>query len=322
MLLLLVASCKDPKPDDGKEAEKKDSTAAIISDTVAIVNTDNPIADEKCIIRFNPTIGTTYTLTNSTNYTMLQELDTAKMKVGSNQYSKVSMKFLSKTDTLYKVEFTIKDLRKSMKGDSVSREYKYGIPDPDPQADMDRKIDDCMVNTPITVYMNEQGEGVDIDGYEAIVKKVSAVVGKDVPDQAVASQLGMPTDNIENYFVIFPDTAIHIGSTWTYSVNSMMDGVPILLHNKYTITDRKDGVIYVKMHTNVDIDRKLIPKEYLDEMVNLKFSASITANYEVDEKTGWPVYVKLNQFMEVSDVYQGHNTHSKNTSSGEFRLLQ
>lgn len=321
--LLLIATaiftgCKKNVADD-KDKTINDNTAVEDRDETISINLDSPVADEEILMRFQPEIGKTYKIESITNYTVDEAQDTAKIKIKSSKFAKVSLKILSRENNSYKMEFLLTDAGETIKSDTSTIVYKYGQMLSDPQADIGRKVEDCKVNTPLTIVMNTSGEGTDVQGYEAILAKVKNVIGKDIPDEYIAAQLGTPTDNLENYFITYPDSTIKIGESWNYTANSQLQGVPILLKNTYTLADRKDGVAYINFNTAIEIDKSLIPAELQGQMANIKFSAYIKGTGEVEEKTGWPILMKITQGMSLTDSYEGHVTTSKQVSNATIK---
>ncbi|MFI5172429.1 MAG: DUF6263 family protein, partial [Chitinophagales bacterium] len=242
VLSAFLCACNNkstPKNED--VAVKNDSLVISESDTSVAVNFSAPGAGEKILLKFQPETGKTYYVTNNSDYTSYQSQDSLSMDATSKKYAKLKLRVLGIEKEQYKIEFTIIDASKSIKGDSMDIEYKYGKALADPIADIDRKIEDCMVNTPLTIFMNSNGVGTDIQGYEKIIEKVKAIMKaeapaefKDIPDEYIASQIGAPTDNLENFFIAYPDTAIKIGDTWKITSNSALQGIPIILTNNYT----------------------------------------------------------------------------------------
>ena len=222
----------------------------------------------------------------------------------------------------YKISFTLTDARKSIKDDSSSIEYTYGKALTDPAADVDRQIEDCMVNTPLTLFITSTGEGTDIQGYENIIQKVKAIVGADVPDEYIANSIGTPTDNLENYFVFYPDTAVKIGDTWNISTNSNLQGLPIILTNTYTLADRKDGIAFINFNTVVKIDKTQLPADVVAQMANMQFTAFVKGTGQIDEKTGFPIVMRISQSMDMKDSFEGHTTVSKQSSSSVIRRME
>lgn len=325
----LIACNKKAPAADQNNVNSNDSLTLSEGDTSILINYSSPDADEKILIKFQPEIGKTYYVTNNSTYTSFQSRDTMKSTAVSKKYSKMKLSVLGIEKDQYKIEFTIVDARKSIKGDSISIDYTYGKALADPAADIDRKIEDCMVNTPLTIFMNSSGVGTDILGYEKIIEKVRAIIKaeapadfKEIPDQYIASQIGAPTDNLENFFIAYPDTAVKIGDTWHITNNTVLQGVPIILTNNYTLADRKDGILYINFNTDIIIDKKQIPENILSQMGNMKFTAYVKGTGEIEEKTGWPLIMKISQGMELSDSFDGHTESSKQTNTGIIRTTQ
>ena len=323
LLVVLIAGtiffgCKKNVSDD-KDKTLNDRTNVVQNDTAVTINLDNPVANEEILLRFQPEIGKTYNIENTSSYTINEAQDSLKMTLKSNKYAKVSLRILSRENNSYKMEFLLTDAGETIKTDTSTIVYKYGKALTDPQADMGRKVEDCLVNSPLTIIMNTAGEGTDVQGYDAIIKKVRAVIGQDIPDQYIAAQIGTPTDNLENYFITYPDTTIKIGETWNYTAGSQLQGVPIMLKNSYTLADRRDGIAYINFNTVIEIDKSQIPAELLSQMANIKFTAYIKGTGEVEEKTGWPILMKIAQGISLTDSYDGHVTTSKQVSNSTIK---
>ena len=322
LLSAFLIACKDKSASKNAESDLKDSLALAQNDTAIVVNYNSEIANDKIILKFQPEIGKTYYIENNSNYTSFQSMDTMKMKATSVKFGKVKLQVLGLENDQYKITFTLTDARKSIKDDSSSIEYTYGKALTDPIADVDRQIEDCMVNTPLTLFITTKGEGTDIQGYENIIKKVKAIVGADVPDEYIANSIGTPTDNLENYFVFYPDTAVKIGDTWNITTNSNLQGLPITLTNTYTLADRKDGIAFINFNTVVKIDKKQIPEDVVAQMANMQFSAFVKGTGQVDDKTGFPIIMRISQSMEMKDSFEGHSTVSKQSSSSVIRRME
>lgn len=320
-LAIGFTACKDSVATDNADKGSSDTTATIENDTAVTVNFNNKIANEKIILKFQPQIGKTYYVENNSNYTSFQSMDTLKMSATSKKYGKAKLDIVSKDNNAYNITFTLIDARKTIKDDSTTVNYSYGKPLANGTDDIDRQIEDCMVNSPLTLTLTEQGEGTDIQGYENIIKKIKAIVGNDVPDEYIANSIGTPTDNLENYFVFFPDTAVKIGDTWSVATASALQGLPIMLTNTYTLADRKDGIAFINFITKVEIDKSQLPADIIAQMSAMVFSAYVKGTGTVDEKTGWPIEMRISQSMEMKDSYEGHTTSTKQTSSSVIKML-
>lgn len=325
ILLVMIAfsACKSKTAGNENKQGGQDTTVVVNGDTTRVINYDSPTADEKIMLQFNPAPGTTFYVTNNTTYTAYQSIDSTDMHATSIKYVKVKVKIISREENKTKMEFTVVDSRKTVKDDSSTIDYAYGKPMADKGDDLDRQIEDCLVNAPLVITMTDDGVGTDIQGYDAIINKIKTLVkdqmGTDVPDEYIASQIGTPTDNLENFFISYPDSAVKIGDTWHFSTKSVLQGVPITMTNHYVLADRKNGIAYINFNTEVEIDKSQMSPEVIKDMVNLKFSAYIKGTGEIDEKTGWPMLMKISQSLSVADIFQGHPSKSTNTSNGVLR---
>ncbi len=90
----------------------------------------------------------------------------------------------------------------------------------------------------------------------------------------------------------------------------------------YTLADRKDGIAFINFNTVVKIDKKQIPEDVVAQMANMQFSAFVKGTGQVDEKTGFPIIMRISQSMEMKDSFEGHSTVSKQSSSSVIRRME
>lgn len=318
--VLFIAACKQSSPDD--KDTQSDAGAATASDTAVAVNLNSPIADDTIVLRLMPAAGTVYIVENNSTFNSDESMDTLRYKASSTKWVKSKLTIKEVRDNAVKLEYTLTDVRKTVKDDSGTLQYQYGKPMTDPVDERNRLVEDCMVNSPLILLMNNRGESTDVQGYEAIVKKVKTVVGSEVPDNVIMANMGSPTDNLEYYFINYPEKAVKIGDTWSFDAPSMLQGVPILLSTTYTLADRKDGVAYINFNTVVTVDKSQLPAEMAAEVDKINFHAGIKGTGEIEEKTGWPIVMKISQSMNVSDNFQGVATSSKQSGSTTIRWVK
>ncbi len=318
--VLFIAACKQSSPDD--KDTQSDAGAATASDTAVAVNLNSPIADDTIVLRLMPAAGTVYIVENNSTFNSDESMDTLRYKASSTKWVKSKLTIKEVKDNAVKLEYTLTDVRKTVKDDSGTLQYQYGKPMTDPVDERNRLVEDCMVNSPLILLMNNRGESTDVQGYEAIVKKVKTVVGSEVPDNVIMANMGSPTDNLEYYFINYPEKAVKIGDTWSFDAPSMLQGVPILLSTTYTLADRKDGVAYINFNTVVTVDKSQLPAEMAAEVDKINFHAGIKGTGEIEEKTGWPIVMKISQSMNVSDNFQGVATSSKQSGSTTIRWVK
>ena len=320
----MFTACKQETVKD-TDKEHVDSLEALNGgpiDTAVAINMNSPNADESILLRLNPEKGATYTIETSASFFSDESMDTFRMRGNSTKWVKSTL--LVKSNDADKVifEYTLTDARKTVKSDSGTLNYAYGKAMADPNKDIDRKIEDCLMQSPLTLTLDKFGTGSDVDGYELILKKVKAIVGPNVPDQVIAANLGSPTENVEYLFITYPEQAVKIGDTWKNDLPSIMQGVPIILSTTYTLADRRDGVAYLNFETAISVDKSQLPAEMAAEVDNIKFNAWIKGTGQVDEKTGFPFLMQVKQSMEVRDSYQGVDTHSKQSGTTTIKLIK
>lgn len=323
----LVTAFNACKQDNSKDTDKESSdlTTATTSetlDTAFEVNLNNPLADEAITLRLNPPKGTVYWIETTASFTSDERMDTLRMKGNSSKWVKSKLVVKDNNEKQVIFEYMLTDERKNVKNDSMQLTYQYGKPNSNPDQEIDRKIEDCLINSPLTLKLDKFGTGSDVQGYEAILKKVKAIVGENMPDQLIASNLGSPTENVEYFFITYPEKALKIGDTWTQETPSIMQGVPITLYTTYTLADRKDGVAYINFTTAISVDKSKLPSDFAAEVDKIKFDAWIKGAGQINESTGFPIVMQVTQAMEVNDDYQGVKTHSKQSGTTTIRLIQ
>lgn len=321
VVVLFFAACKKTTTED-KDTQTTDTPVPSATDTAVAVNMDSPMADEAILLRLQPEAGVVYIVENNSAFSSDETMDTMRIKATSTKWIKSKLVVKGMEEEAVKLEFTITDARKTVKDDSGTLSYRYGKAMSNPDDETNRKVEDCMVNSPLTLLITPRGESTDVRGYDEIIKKVKAIVGAQVPDQMIMANIGSPTDNLEYFFVNYPENPVKIGDTWSFDAPSVLQGVPILLATTYTLADRKDGVAFINFNTTVRVDKSQLPPEMAAEVDKIKFNAGIKGTGQIEEKTGFPLLMQINQFMEVNDTYQGITTSSKQTGSSTIKVVK
>lgn len=324
VLITLFNACKKESTKD-KDTESSNSTTESTSmnaDTAFEINMDNPLADETITLRLNPPKGTVYWIETTASFTSDERIDTMRMKGSSTKWVKSKLTVKENQNDQVIFDYVLTDERKNIKNDSIQLVYQYGKSVSDPDQEINRKIEDCLMNSSLTLTLDKFGTDSNVEGYDAIIKKVKAIVGNDMPDQLIAANLGSPTENIEYFFINYPDRAIKIGDTWSKEMPSVLQGVPISLYTTYTLADRKDGVAYINFTTKVAVDKSKLPSDFAAEVDNIKFDAWMKGVGQINESTGFPIIMQVTQSMEANDDYQGVKTYSKQSGSTTVKLIQ
>jgi len=321
--LFFLAACKDDKADDPADPKELSSdTTKLFNDTAIAVNLDNPVADEELNLRLRPAKGATFKIEIKSNFLSDESMDTIHMKANASKYALGKAVVKESSASEVRLEFTLTDARKTLKSDSGTLEYQFGKPVKDAAYENNRKVEDCLVGTPVTLVFTPLGENTDVLGYEVILKKIKDIVGAQVPDQMIAANVGSPADNLEYYIINYPEKPVRIGDTWENVSPSVLQGVPITLKTVYTLADRKEGVAFVNFTTHVSVDKSQLPPEMAAEVDKISFKAGINGTGQIEEVSGWPIQMQVKQYMQVSDTYQGVSTASKQNGTTTIRWIR
>lgn len=329
LFAILGVSCRSNAPKETPGANTADSSgqAMQMEDSAAILPLNH--TGDKVLIQFRPVLGKVYTVENDANFASTQIVTGLPASDGGSDtsssitsaYAKLRMTAKGRDEGgNYKIELVETDAKMSVNNNGEKMDYVAGQPVDDPQADMMRKVYDCLLNSPMSLTMNGHAEILDVNGLDAITRKIKKIVGDSIPDEYL--QVGDPSENIENLFIIFPDTAIRIGDSWQKTIYTDVQGTPIILKNVYTLTDRKDGVAYVRLTAEVYLNKEKFPKEMLDQLQNLKFSGFLKGNAEVDENSGWTKKATVEQTVITEQSANGQTARSTMHGNVQIRLVE
>jgi hypothetical protein len=312
-IAIFLFSCKE-KVSETAGVTATDSTSASI-DSGLSVRTDTfyiPGFDTADFtFHFNPPVGKTYTVYNASTATI-----TSTAPDGSTEILKtedavtLSLSIKEKNaDGNFIVELQQKNARQMMQIGDEKQEYVSGKPMSDPQADVERKLLDCMLNVPITLIMNSNAEIEETKGLDAIQKKMSAVLGDSIPAEQFPTP--DPSEAVENLFLTFPEETVNTGSTWKKSLPSSIQGLPILINNTYTITERDSGIASIQFTSKITLNKKEIPAEYLPQIEGLSIQGTVSGTMQVEEWSGWTRGATATQNITIARALEGQKVSTK-----------
>lgn len=312
-IVIFLSSCKR-KETQTKEGVIADSTSAT-ADSSAIISADTfhiPVSDTAdFMFQFNPVSGKTYTVYNSSKSTITNTAPNGETQT-INTEDAVTLSLLIKSkqaDGNFIVELIQKSARQMMQMGDEKQEYISGKPMSDPQADIDRKLLDCMINVPLMLTMNGKAEIEETKGLDVIKNKMSKVLGDSVPAEQIP--VADPSDAVENLFLTFPEAAVNKGSSWEKTLPSVVQGLPILVHNTYTITDRDSGIAFIKFASKISLNKKEIPAEYLPQVEGLTINGTVNGTMQVEEWSGWTRDASAKQNITIAREVQGQKVSTK-----------
>lgn len=312
-LVFFFVSCKRNASETQNNLETDSTSLSVDSST--LINEDTSLAlisdTADFMFQFNPHVGKTYSVYNSSISTI-----TSTAPDGSKQVLKtedeVNLSLLikeKKADGNFLIELIQKNARQLMQIGDEKQEYVSGKPMSDPQADIDRKLLDCMINVPLMLTMNGKAEIEETKGLDVIKNKMSKVLGDSVPAEQIP--VADPSEAVGNLFLTFPEEAVNTGSTWEKSLPSAVQGLPILVHNTYTITERDSGIAYIKFNSKISLNKKEIPAEYLPQIEGLTLSGTVSGTMQVEERSGWTKDASATQNITIAREVQGQKVSTK-----------
>ncbi len=302
IILAILSACKN-KDADNDITKTFDTTSINTPDTVASINLSNPVALDEVVITFQPEIGKVYHIVNDATFTSTQSAQGKSYTFKTTSNSKLSMTVKNADEESYKVELVQTAAKITMEDSTMKTEYISGKAADNEYDDMIRKVYDCLLNSPMMLTIKKNAEITDVTGMDAIIKKIKGIVGDSIPDEML--QVGDPSENVENLFIILPDSIVKIGDSWDKTIYTVVQGTPMILKNNYTLTDRKNGTAFINMNATVALDKSQIPKEIAEQMNSIKFDGYLKGTAEVDEKSGWTTSAKIEQQVTIEETFQG-----------------
>ena len=306
VIIFLSAGCK-------KKAQVDEQPAAADSSAVQDVDTSGHFSvvplesqSDSIVLLFNPQLNKTYKIYNGSDFVISESDSTVTMSATSKMEGNFKLTIKSKDDAGNSIiELVETNAKETAESGGEKSEYISGQAATNPDDEFMRRIMDCMINSPVSLTMNKYSEIISSSGVEEIQKKMQQVLGDSIPVEAV--QIGDPSETIQNSFIIYPEKKVMIGDTWSKEVHTNMQGAPLLIKNKYTVKDRKDGIVYITISASVVLDKNEIPKEVLSQPDMPTISGSIKGEIQVEESTGWPISSVTQQFIQTKQSVYGQS---------------
>lgn len=285
---------------DSISTSVQDSLPALLSDS-AMLSSNNPV-----LLKFNPSPGKVYTITSSNKTTITNTGDGMPEQKPLRTETQVTFTMAVKNKSAqnkYTIELIQKNSRQTTAMGDEKMEYVSGRAMADPQEDKMRQALDCMINSPFILTMNDDAEIENISGLENVKSKIRKIVGDSVPEEMI--EVPDPSEEIENFFLTFPDSAVIVGSTWKKKLSSAIQGLPVSIINHYTVLERNNGMITIEFKSNINIDKSQVPKEYQEQLNAIKLAGTVNGTLLIEESTGWTMEVNAEQNIQISQEVQG-----------------
>ncbi len=103
-------------------------------------------------------------------------------------------------------------------------------------------------------------------------------------------------ESTSSLMVIYPDEPVGIGDSWSKTI-AISTGSPMVMENKWTLKDRKDGVAIIDVNSVVKPNLDAKPMEMGTMKMNYQLSGTQTGRMEMEESTGRIIKSRMNQDM-------------------------
>lgn len=154
-----------------------------------------------------------------------------------------------------------------------------------------------LVGETVKISLTRQGEILGITGVERLIERLKK-------DDELTDEAREDLDKLQQQYtqqgitalgrrlVRFPTQRLGVGDEWTDSPRAELDQFAVTVHEKWTLTERKNGVATLDVTMTLEIDPSSdVAQKYT--AFSMDFSASAIGRIEVDEKTGWVLRSKL-----------------------------
>lgn len=150
--------------------------------------------------------------------------------------------------------------------------------------------------------ITSKGQVVEVKGLDKmrsnIQKKLPEGPMREAMMQGLQQYLGEEgiKELIESSMAMYPDMAVGVGDSWSKTI-VLSYGLPMILENKWTLKQRKDGVATIEVASTFKPNPQAKPMEMGPTKMSYEISGKQQGIIEMEESTGRLISSKLNQEM-------------------------
>lgn len=111
----------------------------------------------------------------------------------------------------------------------------------------------------------------------------------------------------ESSMAIYPDKPVGVGDSWNKTV-VLSSGLPVILENKWTLKERKDGVATITLDSTIKSDPGAKPMEMGQMKMSLELSGKQQGLIKMRESTGQLINSKMEQQLSGQMKMQNAGT--------------
>lgn len=243
-------------------------------------------------------------ITNTTSKVMGQNMES-----NSTQEFDYTMKDLGKTlDGNHKIALNYDYIRSTQNamGNEIVYDSKGPKEDNDPNT---MRIYEAMLENPFSLVYSPIGDIIEAPGMDKMLEAMFSEVpaeAKDVLQSQMNEEVFLQMfQNISNFY---PKTPIKIGGSWDQSQEVAFMGMVMNIDLTYTLKSRKDGKANIEI-TGTSMTSPDSPGlEMMGMTMTYDLSGTQSGILIVEESTGWPLQMNMDQNMDGSILMNNPQT--------------
>lgn len=307
VIMMIMCSCGS-SPHPGKKAGVLNNASQVSNSN----DNSSSVVTETGAYRFrlNPVVGSTYSYTISSESEITLEVN--GKSISNKNKADIGLTYHIQKDSAG--NFLL-----HMRYDKIHIYTKAGDKETDADADhavatLDpvEKMLGLLKTANITGVINPAGKVIRIDGYTALAQKIMA--GLNTTDEQSKSMAqvqldkvigdGLVRKSIDQVVNILPDSAIHIGDTW--SGKTVQKGeLTFNVKSNFKLKDVDDGIATIESKGEVASDK--VDASMMGQSVTASLNGDQQGKYEIEAQTGMLLKNKTNAKMEGTIQMMGRD---------------
>jgi hypothetical protein len=158
----------------------------------------------------------------------------------------------------------------------------------------------ALLNSTYAVKLTPQGKALQVEGLDKmrdnVIKRLPEGPMREYMLKGMEEFLGEGAikEFTQNSFTMYPDKEVGVGDSWTKTV-SLTQGFPMIIENKWTLKDRKDGVATLDTVSEIKPNPNAKPMEMGPTKMTYELTGAQQGEVRMDEATGLMLTSKLQQ---------------------------
>ena len=268
-----------------------------------IIHCGGKSSEEKIVLKLNLEKGKTYSMTVITDQEITQKMMGTKITI--EQQLKLSFDFnvLEADETGFEVEVVYTGVGFNQKTPMGSTSYDSD--DPSEVVPLLAKGFAALVDESFTMELSPEGDIIDVKGVDLLLSRLVekqdflSDAQRNMARNSLKNQFGNEAlqSSMEGMMSILPDKPVGIGDSWKKTFD-LGGALPMTLKNKWKLKDRKNGIAYISVESEVIPNTDSTPLEMGGIKMEYNLSGDQEGTIQVEEATGWTIEAEIEQDLE------------------------